>query len=327
MMMMMMMIMVILVVMRVVGEIRCSVEGIPGLAFQEDAMGKVLLYLCGIAFLIAFVLGLIQDFGWWVLIVPLLAIGGLIALSASVSAVTGRAERVALAQANSRRRIAELEAAAGIPVAAVGTCPACGAPLLAGAKFCSSCRASLVAAAPAPRICSHCQTRNLDDATYCGECGERLDECAASSSPASSSSSSSAVRSQRAGDPVSPPGTGGVTFSATSGTSTWRATTSAPRAPRAEPREARVPLSFLKRSLKEPAAWSFYSACTVDERKDIWTPAMQAEHDQWCKAHPESLWDPYLRLHNVVDILYHRNPDRMVSSRMHSFLQHNYHGR
>lgn len=117
-------------------------------------------------------------FGVWVLVIPLsgtvLVLSGLVARSL-LEDIRARKlhrleaeHRLALAE---RHRLAELEAAAGIALLTEGTCVQCGAELLAGAHYCSSCRAEVIAPGR-PRICETCATRNLDHALYCAECGE-----------------------------------------------------------------------------------------------------------------------------------------------------------
>lgn len=144
-------------------------------------MGKALAYILGFA-VVVYIINLIASlciylwdhFAWAMIYGPLLAIVGIVALTQAISAFSERKERQALKRAGNKRRIAELEAAQGIPVLTDGECPDCGAQLLADAKYCSQCRATLADTLPEARICDNCQTRNLDDAIYCGECGATL---------------------------------------------------------------------------------------------------------------------------------------------------------
>lgn len=69
-----------------------------------------------------------------------------------------------------KRRIAELEAATGVPVLTQGECAQCHKPLIAGAKYCSYCQTPVQPFAIAA-VCGRCGCRNLDDARFCGECG------------------------------------------------------------------------------------------------------------------------------------------------------------
>jgi membrane protease subunit (stomatin/prohibitin family) len=56
------------------------------------------------------------------------------------------------------------------PASATGApCPKCQAPTVVGARFCSSCGASL-----APAVCPKCQAPTTADAKFCGSCGTRL---------------------------------------------------------------------------------------------------------------------------------------------------------
>ena len=134
-------------------------------------MGKVILYLCGIALIIAFVVGSIQDLSqaWgWGLWGPVLGVVVLVAGVVAWQSVTGwRQGKHIMA----RMRLGALEAEAGMPLLTEGECSKCGKPLLAGAKFCSYCHTPTSRSA---RLCRKCGTRNAGDAEWRGECGERV---------------------------------------------------------------------------------------------------------------------------------------------------------
>jgi hypothetical protein len=60
-------------------------------------------------------------------------------------------------------------------VKATQTCPHCGNPVRAGAKFCASCGQSLAAPQPrASRYCPHCGEEVRSDAKFCAHCGGEL---------------------------------------------------------------------------------------------------------------------------------------------------------
>ncbi|MBI4793891.1 MAG: SPFH domain-containing protein [Deltaproteobacteria bacterium] len=52
-------------------------------------------------------------------------------------------------------------------------CMQCGKNLAPGARFCSRC-GQAVETKPAPRICSRCGARDLSDAKFCNQCGEKF---------------------------------------------------------------------------------------------------------------------------------------------------------
>ncbi len=85
-----------------------------------------------------------------------------------------------MATLNMKRRTATAEAALGIPVPTEGYCPACGSPLVAGARFCGHCRCPLAMGGNGrpglPLIlCPVCAERQPDArATYCFACGATL---------------------------------------------------------------------------------------------------------------------------------------------------------
>jgi membrane protease subunit (stomatin/prohibitin family) len=55
---------------------------------------------------------------------------------------------------------------------AMETCPKCGTPHPAGAKFCANCGAQLAAA---PQICAKCGAQNAPGAKFCTNCGTPFD--------------------------------------------------------------------------------------------------------------------------------------------------------
>jgi membrane protease subunit (stomatin/prohibitin family) len=61
----------------------------------------------------------------------------------------------------------------GSQILALRRCAACGAELAAQARFCSGCGAS-ARAAPGPRRCPGCGVENRPEAVFCNGCGERL---------------------------------------------------------------------------------------------------------------------------------------------------------
>jgi hypothetical protein len=117
----------------------------------------------------------ISAFGWGIILWPL-AVGGGAVILLSVSWHTYRKiqahpEAKRLRALDLKESIGRLEAAQGIPVASDGSCPQCGEPLTADAKFCAYCRAPTVRYA---MICPQCRNRNFEDALYCAECGASL---------------------------------------------------------------------------------------------------------------------------------------------------------
>ena len=73
--------------------------------------------------------------------------------------------------ANAPPASAAASAAPAQPQAPGATCPQCGTPAAAGAKFCGSCGAAL---APAPLHCSACGTETPAGAKFCAACGTKL---------------------------------------------------------------------------------------------------------------------------------------------------------
>lgn len=149
---------------------------------QPALVGTVVLALAVVVALLPLVLLLLHAlwsvFGVWLLITPLsttvLVLSAVVA-RALLEDVRGRKlrrlesqHRLALAE---RSELAELEAAAGIALLTDGSCTRCGAELLAGARYCSQCRAEVVSPSR-PRICPGCATRNLDNAVFCAACGD-----------------------------------------------------------------------------------------------------------------------------------------------------------
>ncbi|HEY8325854.1 MAG TPA: zinc ribbon domain-containing protein [Ktedonobacterales bacterium] len=117
----------------------------------------------------------ISAFGWGIILWPL-AVGGGAVILLTVSWHTYRTiqalpETKRLRALDLKESIGRLEAAQGIPVASDGSCPQCGEPLAADAKFCAYCRAPTVRYA---MICPQCRNRNFEDAVYCAECGAAL---------------------------------------------------------------------------------------------------------------------------------------------------------
>jgi membrane protease subunit (stomatin/prohibitin family) len=53
-------------------------------------------------------------------------------------------------------------------------CSACGANLPPHARFCPAC-GQAADSRPASRVCPHCRFENLPQATYCNQCGEKLE--------------------------------------------------------------------------------------------------------------------------------------------------------
>lgn len=147
-------------------------------------MARLISLLFGLFALLLLGVGIVSAlwlvFGFWVIVTPLSAVIILLSVAVAKALIEDtRARKVRRLEAERRarlaekRHLAELEAAAGIELMVDGTCGSCGAPLLAGARYCSQCRAK-TALALKPRICATCATRNLDDAVYCAECGEPL---------------------------------------------------------------------------------------------------------------------------------------------------------
>lgn len=126
----------------------------------------------GLILLIAAVL-LFQVYGWGLILWPAAFIAALVLLWYAARRIAHwrtRHQRRALAL---RGSIARLEAEQGIPLITDGACPECGKPLIAGAHYCSYCKA------PTPRVarvCALCGTRNAGDAIWCGACGLALDD-------------------------------------------------------------------------------------------------------------------------------------------------------
>lgn len=54
----------------------------------------------------------------------------------------------------------------------MNTCKKCGAPLLAGSKFCGRCGTGVDA--PIKRICPTCRSEVMEGAVFCNKCGARL---------------------------------------------------------------------------------------------------------------------------------------------------------
>jgi TatA/E family protein of Tat protein translocase len=79
---------------------------------------------------------------------------------------------------------------AGSAAVAGAPCPECGHENQAGARFCSSCGATIVTpaetvaesepqaapAAPVAAVCPDCQTENPPSSRFCAHCGKLLDE-------------------------------------------------------------------------------------------------------------------------------------------------------
>ena len=63
-----------------------------------------------------------------------------------------------------------------LAVTPTSTCPHCGHPLRAGARFCSGCGRTLTAPMPMePMTCPHCGNALRPQAKFCGKCGQRLE--------------------------------------------------------------------------------------------------------------------------------------------------------
>lgn len=100
--------------------------------------------------------------GW-----PILALIG----ASLVVAVRLGTRRTRLIEAKSKT--ARLEAEMGVPLMeGLEECKECGKPLVAGAKFCSYCRA--LTTQTLRGICTTCGTRNQPDALWCSQCGGSL---------------------------------------------------------------------------------------------------------------------------------------------------------
>jgi membrane protease subunit (stomatin/prohibitin family) len=54
-------------------------------------------------------------------------------------------------------------------------CPACGAALGDGAKFCPECGAKIIAPAPENKFCPECGEMVAFSAKFCGACGHRFE--------------------------------------------------------------------------------------------------------------------------------------------------------
>jgi VWFA-related protein len=91
-----------------------------------------------------------------------------------------------LTKVRSRRGEPEMAPVAGVdlaptlppqPVATTtNTCPYCGHPLRARARFCSGCGRTLTAPMPIePMTCPHCGNALRPQAKFCGQCGQRLE--------------------------------------------------------------------------------------------------------------------------------------------------------
>ncbi len=114
---------------------------------------------------------LLDVYGWGLVLWPAAILAVLIGayfVIRRAARLRGRREREALAL---RRRIAQLEAEQGIPLATEGACAQCGQPLIAGARFCSYCKWPTQRMA---QVCERCGTRNAPDAVWCGACGTEL---------------------------------------------------------------------------------------------------------------------------------------------------------
>lgn len=83
--------------------------------------------------------------------------------------------RRALARWTTEQRIAELEAANGYGVVWEGTCPACHAPLVMQARYCSACGRPVPAGdEPEVIVCHVCHQANPAQGRFCWHCGEPL---------------------------------------------------------------------------------------------------------------------------------------------------------
>lgn len=131
----------------------------------------------GAAFLILLIVAavLFPYYGWALVVWPVAIIAGCVVLFYALryslrrlARLRGRRARRALEM---RRSIARLEAEQGIPLLTDGACANCGKPLIAGAHYCSYCKAPTKHAA---QVCDHCGTRNAGDAIWCGTCGSPL---------------------------------------------------------------------------------------------------------------------------------------------------------
>jgi hypothetical protein len=147
-------------------------------------MGKLLLYACGICFIVITVVGLVQDVGAGWLLGLLKIVGGLVALGLVLAVASAVYAAPEWRRLHTREAIAKAEAGLGIPVPTAGACSACGRPLVVGATFCSFCRQPVSEVAAEPLLCPTCKTRQLDDAHWCSACGADLTPATATSAEA-----------------------------------------------------------------------------------------------------------------------------------------------
>jgi hypothetical protein len=116
---------------------------------------------------------LFELYGWAVIVWPAIMLGVVLALYLALRyqrGLRGRKVRQALAL---RREIARLEAEQGVPLLTDGACKECGQLLIAGARYCSYCKAPTERKA---QVCDICGTRNAHNAAWCGACGAALPE-------------------------------------------------------------------------------------------------------------------------------------------------------
>lgn len=153
-------------------------------------------FLLALLLVVLVLFGLWELLGVWLVYGPLLLVGLAATVRFSPRLVrTGqewrqrRLDAPRMAALDRKRRIAAAEAALGIPVPTEGYCPACGFPLVAGARFCGHCRYA-VAAGNSGRpglplmLCPQCAERQPNgNATYCFACGAPLGVPALHASP------------------------------------------------------------------------------------------------------------------------------------------------
>jgi hypothetical protein len=77
---------------------------------------------------------------------------------------------IAVEQAETKLRAADLTAGVDVTAAATVHCPKCGAEAKAGAKFCDECGSSLVQRTECPK----CGAKLAAGAKFCAECGQKI---------------------------------------------------------------------------------------------------------------------------------------------------------
>jgi hypothetical protein len=129
-----------------------------------SAAAVILLIVAGLLFWV---------YGWAVIVWPAIFLTLAVAIFVAIRYQRGLRARKVRQVLELRRSIAQMEAEQGVPLLTDGTCKECGQLLLAGARYCSYCKAPTERKA---QVCEVCGTRNAHDAAWCGVCGAALPE-------------------------------------------------------------------------------------------------------------------------------------------------------